>query len=149
MGHHLKLRGSTWYWRINVPPDLRSRLGYEQSRSTRTGDKRLAQRYAMKWTAEAKEHFDELRHGEVASRAEMVAVARRVLKDGLRNLKLEAGQALDALDAAVEAELGIWRGIIDPEYLSPDVETIHEHVNGRGAEKRGEKHKVLREQGVS
>ncbi len=99
------------------------------SRSTGTGDKRLAQRYAMKWTAEAKENFDELRNGKVASRAEMVAVARRVLAEELRNVKLEAEQHPKNFDAAVDAQMDNWRGIIDPEYMPPDTKVVHGHVD--------------------
>ena len=127
---HLKLRGSTWHWRLSVPPDLRPHVGrYELSRSTGTGDKRLAQRRSMKWTAEAKERFDELRGGKVASHAEMVAVARRVLAEGLRDLKPKPGQRLDNFDSAVDAQMDNWRGVIDPEYMLPDTKVVTERVD--------------------
>lgn len=114
--NHLKLVGSIWHWRISVPPDLRAKLGRQEiHRSTRTGDKRIADRVARQFTADTKRKFEELRRGRTVSSAELTAVAQRVLCEELRrNLEAvkqaqgsgeEVAQLLEALDAGAD----VWR----------------------------------------
>lgn len=114
--NHLKLAGSIWHWRISVPPDLRAKLGRQEiHRSTRTGDKRVADRIARQFTAEAKRKFEELRRGRAVSSAEIIAVAQRVLREELRR-NLEAvkqaqgsGNELAALLEGLDAAADVWR----------------------------------------
>ena len=89
---NLRLKSGIYHWWLTVPPDLTLQIGKrELVRSTGTSDKRLAQRYAMEWSAEAKRAFEELRRGKAASSAEMTAVERRLLtKELARQDKCES-----------------------------------------------------------
>ena len=82
--HHsmsnIRLKGSTWHWRLRIPKDLQAAIGQREfSATTGTGDKRAAQIVAARLTAEAKMRFSRLREGGEPTLGEMSRLTKALL----------------------------------------------------------------------
>ena len=114
MTTHLRLKGSTWHFRMVVPQDLRAAAGRrEVIRSTGTSDKAHARRVAARELVRTTDWFDDLRRQRAPSENVMVAVAQKALAKATRDL-----QGLDEL--ALDDVLDEWRGYLDGYPIGPD-----------------------------
>ena len=113
---HIRLKAGIWHWRLRIPKDLQAAIGQREfSATTGTGDKRVANRVAMELTAKAKQRFDNLRRGVVATPGEMSSLTQQLLKKHLskQHDRIATSQdSLEALEVGLDIEADVWRDVL-------------------------------------
>ena len=123
---NLRLVGDYWHFRIAVPADLRQHYDgrREFTRSTRTGDHPLAQTRALQWSMAIKAEFARLRSRGAATEADITALARRVLAEGLKDLPTPGPGAspeeLEEFTEQIDRELDGWGSVLSPHDRFPE-----------------------------
>ena len=127
MAEHLKLKGTTWYFRLAVPQDLQEAAGKrEVLRSTGTADKIRARRVAAREYLKAQEWFDALRDERAPSENEMTAVAQRVFAD---QASMWAGVSTEEIiEFLADDVIDRWRGFVDAEYPMGAASDAHAEI---------------------